>query len=53
MHKNSIRLFIMRESFIVVKNTAKIYVMDPYVEYHSIYFPKSDIHIPLFIRGVF
>ena len=43
---------IMRESGLVVKDRAKIYSMNPFVEDHIIYFPNFDIHIMLFLHVV-
>ena len=53
MDHNLISLFIKRKSGLVVKDTAKIHDMDPSMEDHSIYFPKFDIRIALFLHGLF
>ena len=50
---NLIPSFTMRESDLVVKDTEEIHAMDPYVEDHSIYFTNFEIHIVLFLHGVF
>ena len=52
MENNLIPLFIIIESGPVVKDTSKIYAMDPSVEDHNIYFPKFNIWITLFMYGV-
>ena len=43
----------MIEGGLMVNYTAKMHAMDPYVEDHSIYFTNFDIHIMLFLHGVF
>ena len=53
MNKKLIALFITIEAGLLVNDIAKIYAMDPYVEDHSIYFNKFDIHITLFLQGLF
>ena len=52
MDNNLIAPFILRESGLVVKETAKIHAMDPSMEDHSIYFPNFDIHITLFLHDI-
>ena len=37
----------------MVKDTVKIHAMNKCLEYHSIYFTNFDIHITLFLHGVF
>ena len=52
MYNNLNPPFLMRESVMGVKDTAKIHAMDPSVEDHSIYFTNFNIPIVLFLHGV-
>ena len=53
MDNNLTLTLITREACLKVKDTAKFHAIDPSVEYNSIYFPNFDIHIRLFLNGVF
>ena len=53
MKNNLLPPFIMREAGLVINDTPKIHVVDPGVEYHSIYFPESKYQIPLSLSGIF
>ena len=53
MDNKLIPQFIMRESGLVVKYTAKLQAVDKSVEDCSICFPNFDIRITLFMHGVF
>ena len=45
--------FIMREEGLEVRDTPKIHVKEPTVEYHSIYFSDECLRIPLILNGIF
>ena len=53
MENNLIPPFVMRENGIQVNDTPKIQVSDPSVDDHSIYFPESELRIPLSLCGTF
>ena len=53
MTHNLIPPFILREAGIVVNDTAKIHIIDPTIEDHSVFFPKVNLRIPLALEGVF
>ena len=45
--------FIMREEGLEVRDTPKIHVKEPTVEYHSIYFSDESLRITLSLNGIF
>ena len=45
--------FIMREEGLEVRDTPKIHVKEPTVEYHSIYFSDESLRITLTLNGIF
>jgi hypothetical protein len=53
MSHNLIPPFLLREAGVVVKDIPKMQVNDPTVSDHSVYFPRSDIRIPLALCGIF
>ena len=53
MTHNLILHFIMREAGILVNDIPKIHVKGPDERNHSLYFPSSDVMIPLSLWGVF
>ena len=53
MTHNLIPPFILREAGIMVNDTAKIHVIDPTIEDHSVFFPKVNLRISLALEGIF
>jgi hypothetical protein len=53
MDNNQILPFMLRKAGITVNDTPKIQMQDSTVEDHSIFFPETEIRIPLSLWGVF
>ncbi len=53
MEHNLVPPFLLREAGLVVNDVAKIHVKDPDVTHHSVYFPDSELRIPLALWGIF
>ena len=53
MKNRLIPSFVLREAGLRVSDTPKIYSDDPDILDHSIYFKEANIHIPLFLNGIF
>ena len=49
---NLVPLSILREAGLIVNDTPNIHVKDPSVEDHTIFFPKYDFRIPLYLNGI-
>jgi hypothetical protein len=53
MENDLVPPFLLREAGIEVNETAKIHMKSPSVTDHSIYFPSSELRIPLSLYGMF
>jgi hypothetical protein len=53
MENDLVLPFLLREAGVEVNDTAKIHIKSPSVTDHSIYFPTSELRIPLLLCGTF
>ena len=53
MENNLLPPFMIREAGVILKDTPKIQLVEPTEEDHAIFFPETELRIPLSLFGVF